>query len=567
MLDELARLRKRKTGRASSWDKSGRNADYWRIPGGESVVLADIKGPGQITHIWMTQGEHYREVLIKITWDDAAFPSVLCPLGDFFCLGHGMVNSFQAQLFTASTNANLTPPRKDNKMPPIGGGCALNCYAIMPFGKRARIELINESSEMHQQYFYIDYETLERRPARDTGYFHAEFRRVNPFGGWAPHIPVNTPPVDVVNTERLAWDNNYVLMETKGRGHYIGCNISVSNFQGTWWGEGDDMIWVDGYKWPPDLHGTGSEDYLNQAWGMQPNAYLRNGSSLHEAGTNGYQTSYVFHLENPVRFEKEIKVTIEHGHGNHLCNEMSSVAYWYAAKPTKVVDVPPVMQRLPVMKNEQGEWIDDAARQLPGKPVRRTAEMSASLEPLPTLHIGRSRGAPKLGQVGAHLAKTTPVNIGGAQPYANLRLGLAGKMLAVYAEVQDSKMARHPGHFWTGSAMELFAARAKSARVGQVVLLPAVGDAADEFMVYDNGMRMEAEGIGVWSAPIKGGYCLSALVPLELFGIDPACAEFMFDCAFSSMSDARGEYRRTGIGQWPGVYSTAMTHARVVVAR
>ena len=93
------------------------------------------------------------------------------------------------------------------------------------------------------------------------------------------------------------------------------------------------MIWVDGYKWPPDLHGTGSEDYLNQAWGMQENAFAHNGSSIYENNTDGYQTSYVYHLENPVRFEKEIRVTIEHGHGNHLRNETSSVAYWYQIEP------------------------------------------------------------------------------------------------------------------------------------------------------------------------------------------------------------------------------------------
>ncbi len=85
------------------------------------------------------------------------------------------------------------------------------------------------------------------------------------------------------------------------------------------------MIWVDGYKWPPDLHGTGSEDYLNQAWGMQDNAFLMNGSSIYEQNTGGYQTSYVFHLTNPVRFSESIRATIEHG--NHLANEMSSVAY------------------------------------------------------------------------------------------------------------------------------------------------------------------------------------------------------------------------------------------------
>jgi hypothetical protein len=103
----------------------------------------------------------------------------------------------------------------------------------------------------------------------------------------------------------------YVILGTRDRGHYLGCNLSVTNFQGTWWGEGDDMIWVDGCKWPPDLHGTGSEDYLNQAWVMQGNAFLRNGSAIRQDHAGGYQTSYVLHGENPVRFEKEIRVAIE----------------------------------------------------------------------------------------------------------------------------------------------------------------------------------------------------------------------------------------------------------------
>ena len=90
---------------------------------------------------------------------------------------------------------------------------------------------------------------------------------------------------------------------------------------------------------------------------MQPNAFLRNGSSIHESDTNGYQTSYVFHIENPVRFQKEIKVTIEHGHGNHLANEMASVAYWYADRPTRVAKPPPVSKRLPVLRDNQGRWL------------------------------------------------------------------------------------------------------------------------------------------------------------------------------------------------------------------
>jgi hypothetical protein len=366
MFSNLSKLRSGKTQRVSSWDVAGRNSDNWQFAPGETRVLADIAGPGAITHIWMTQGKHYRECLLKITWDNAKSPSVLVPLGDFFCLGHNIVNSFQSAFFTGSTNAN-------NK---FSKGCALNCYLRMPFRERAKIELINESKEAHGQYFYVDYESYDKPLDEDEGYFHAEFRRENPFGGWGHEIRVNTPEANIVNDKRLAWNNNYVILKTKGRGHYIGCNLSVTNFHGTWWGEGDDMIWVDGYKWPPDLHGTGSEDYLNQAWGMQDNAFLRNGSSIHERNTSGYQTSYVFHPENPVRFQEEIKVTIEHGHGNHLCNEMSSVAYWYAEQPTRVAKVPEVAQRLPVMKDHQDAWDPKPKNTVTSKVIKPNKEMA-----------------------------------------------------------------------------------------------------------------------------------------------------------------------------------------------
>ncbi len=364
-LEELTRIRNGKTGRFSSWNVEGRNRDHWRIQPGETRVLADIQGPGAITHIWMTQRSHYRECLLKFTWDDARQPSILVPLGDFFCLGHSIVNSFQSLFFSASTRNNNS----------FSTGCALNCYLRMPFRTRARVELVNESKEVHGQFFYIDYETYDEPLPDDVGYLHGEFRRENPFGGWGGEIRANAPEANIVNVKRTAWNNNYVILKAKGRGHYIGCNLSVTNFQGRWWGEGDDMIWVDGYKWPPDLHGTGSEDYLNQAWGMQPNAFLRNGSSIHEGDTLGYQTSYVFHVENQVRFDKEIKVTIEHGHGNHLCNEMSSVAYWYADKPYRVAKVPPVAQRLPVMKDQNANWIHDKKRQITSRVIKPNREM------------------------------------------------------------------------------------------------------------------------------------------------------------------------------------------------
>ncbi|GAB4309662.1 MAG: hypothetical protein Kow0069_09080 [Promethearchaeota archaeon] len=375
----LCRIGPGKTGRKSSYDATGRNADSWKIEPGETRVLADVEGPGLITHVWMTQRRHYREVLLRFTWDDAPSPSILVPLGDFFCLGHGIVKSFQSALFSASTNY-------DNR---FNQGCALNCYAPMPFRKRALVELVNESNEFHQQYFHVDYETFddeEQLRARlglgdgeALGYFHAEFRRQNPFGGWGDEVGINSPESDVANLGRTAWENNYVILETRGRGHYVGCNTSITNLHGGWWGEGDEMVWVDGYKWPPDLHGTGSEDYFNQAWGMQPNAFLRSGSSIYEHETGGYQTSYVFHLENPVRFQREIKVTIEHGHANHLRNEVSSVAYWYAEVPTPVLAPPPVLQRLPVLKRPDGSWYNPPERQITTHVVVPNEEMRRAI--------------------------------------------------------------------------------------------------------------------------------------------------------------------------------------------
>jgi len=242
--------------------------------------------------------------VLRMSWDGEATPSVEVPLGDFFGVPFGLRRNFESQPLQMSPQ----------------DGKSMNCWFPMPFASHARIELTSEAKVPATFYYYVDYELHDEIPP-DFGRFHAQWRRQN------PNVGISDEGMSSIDYSfggtNIGGENNYVILETSGRGHYIGCNLSVTNFQGTWWGEGDDMIWVDGYKWPPDLHGTGSEDYLNQAWGMQPNAFLRNGSSIHESNTGGYQTSYVLHLENPVRFTREIKVTIEHGHGNHLCNEMS----------------------------------------------------------------------------------------------------------------------------------------------------------------------------------------------------------------------------------------------------
>lgn len=367
MLDELTRIRDGRPGRVSSTNPEGQNQDAWWIPAGKSVVIADLKGPGKIGHMWMhlSHGVNYRSAMLKFTWDNADHPSVLCPLGDFFGLGHNIVHSYESLLF-AATAQRETYENKMNKH------ASLQSYVQMPFKERAVVEFINESTEDMRFFFHVDYETYKSAP-EDTGYFHCQWKRENPFGGWGHEIIVNTPEANIVNKERTAWENNYVILETQGRGHYVGCNMSVTNLQGSWWGEGDDAIWVDGYKWPPDLHGTGSEEYFGHAQGMQKHGYLRHGSSIYEEQSPsqrfqvppwnrkiaGYQTSYNFHLEVPIRFQKEIKVTMEIGHGNHLRNDICTTAYWYSEEPTGVTCPLSAEKRQPILQDNQGNWIVD----------------------------------------------------------------------------------------------------------------------------------------------------------------------------------------------------------------
>ena len=148
---------------------------------------------------------------------------------------------------------------------------------------------------------------------------------------------------------------NYLILEAEGSGHYIGVNLSIGNLQGDWWGEGDDMIFIDRdgeRRWPPDLHGTGSEDYLCHAWGMQPVAHLYSGLSWREKANHnaeGKVCVYRYHLLDPVPFQRNIRVSIEHGHANSRSDDYASVAYWYQREPHRpFAPMPPAAARLPL---------------------------------------------------------------------------------------------------------------------------------------------------------------------------------------------------------------------------
>ena len=348
---EVARLRKGvRRMRASSWDVSGGNDDFWTYKAGEARTIAHITSPGCIRHIWMTMESHEpgwpRQIVVRMWWDGEDGPSVEVPIGDFFGLGHGIVKNFSCAPFQMS--------------PQDGRG--FNCWFPMPFASEARIEVANESSGEYVLYFYVDYETYEPEAATallgDYGRFHAQWRRENPTDGWAdPSHAGDWPWLQKAwTTPNLDGAGNYVILEATGRGHYVGCHLDVDVYErqaNDWYGEGDDMIFIDGEPWPPRLHGTGTEDYFNVAYGPReeyqaPYHGITVYSGTAEWPWKGKSSLYRYHIEDPVYFEESIRVTIEHGHANKLSNDYSSTAYWYQAEPHAAFPLlPAVAERLP----------------------------------------------------------------------------------------------------------------------------------------------------------------------------------------------------------------------------
>jgi hypothetical protein len=346
VIEQLSLLRSGTSKRVSSYDRRGGNSDCWLIEGGETRQLCAIKGPGCIRHIWITvdaEDEWYlRKALLRAYWEGEASPSVEVPLGDFFGVGHGVVSSYSSAVLDMSA------------WPGDLKHAAMNCWFPMPFSGDARIEIANESElPLRAFYFYIDYELLAE-PPEDHGRFHAKWRRENPTDGWVAVKPQEQPDRGAPGRARNLNDrDNFLFLDARGRGHFVGANLSVHNLCGGWWGEGDDMFMIDGEKWPPDLHGTGSEDYFCHAWGMQPqNAFPYAGVSYHKPGStfsyNERITVYRYHVVDPVVFHESVRVSIEHGHANTHSNDYSATAYWYQVEPHhEFCEMPPADARVP----------------------------------------------------------------------------------------------------------------------------------------------------------------------------------------------------------------------------
>lgn len=345
ILNSISKIRSGARRRVSSYDRSGGNKDYYTLAPHGKMNIAALEGAGYITHIWVTMAvadgcveepSLPRKVALRMFWNGEAAPSVEAPIGDFFGMGHGLTKNF--------SSAYLMMSPEDGK--------AFNCFFPMPFRDGARIEVENESGVELKFYFYIDYEQHEALP-EDELFFHAAWRRECPTGGVSEGSMTNEE--FEFGGQNVTGDGNYVILEAGGRGHYVGCNLNVHNLRHTpewnWYGEGDDMIFIDGEAWPPNLHGTGTEDYFNTAWCPQQEYTAPYHGIILGGGPNwsGKVTLYRYHILDPIMFNENIRVTIEHGHNNHRSDDISSTAYWYQTGENPYYKpMPKVNQRLPL---------------------------------------------------------------------------------------------------------------------------------------------------------------------------------------------------------------------------
>ena len=351
-LSQLFIQREGRRRRTSSTNPTGKNADRVNLEPGGTTVLADIKTAGCIRHIWLTtrnpEPDYLRRIVLRAYWDGEQQASIESPVGDFFGVGHARVSNYWSLPLNMITGGSVQAQSR----------AAMNCFFPMPFSRGARLTIQSDSKEATGVYFYVDYEEYDSLPAYALR-LHAQWRRQNPTPPSLAVTDHNIKSADVSELVNLDGKQNYVILDANGKGQYVGCNLSIDHINPitdfSWFGEGDDMIFIDGDT-RPTLNGTGTEDYFCAAFGYPSGQVSTPYHGISLAGPtegpdsySGKWTMFRYHVEDPVQFQKSIRVTIEHGHANVHADDYSSVAYWYQAEPHEPFPaLLPVEKRLPI---------------------------------------------------------------------------------------------------------------------------------------------------------------------------------------------------------------------------
>ncbi|MBR0459467.1 MAG: DUF2961 domain-containing protein [Victivallales bacterium] len=304
--EEVARIGQNQNTALPASEELGRGwkvRPYTYLEPKQEITLFDVDGPACIHHFWLTvDGRWLRELILKVYWDNEETPSILAPLGDFFCNAAGYTATLQSLAFCVNpTNA-------------------LNCYLPMPFRKHARITIENLAPQRSPSLYYCINFTREPIP-EDALYLHASFRRQNP-------LPLGT--------------DFTILDGVKGAGRFAGCYLTWQSNNNGWWGEGEIKMYIDDDREFPTICGTGTEDYFCGAWNFQKefcSPYSGCPLGAHNETAGARHSLYRFHINDPVFFHTALKVDIQAigwrsgGRYLPLQDDISATAYWYQTLP------------------------------------------------------------------------------------------------------------------------------------------------------------------------------------------------------------------------------------------
>jgi hypothetical protein len=306
-------------GQAASNLGVGRKGSPSRsIAPGETVTLCDIEGPGTIRHIWLTTAQEpavQRACIIRAWWEGQEHPSIECPIGDLFGFAHGKIMPYHSAVHSVG---------------PTGGR---NLWIPLPFAQRARLTFTNEGEKAVPLFYQIDY-TLGDAHSQAVGRLHVLFRRENP------------------TKEKEDFE---LLPQRNQKGRFIGSVIGIRNLHpDQWWGEGEIKVFMDGDKEFATIVGTGSEDYVGLAWGIQQTPFLYNGCSLNE---KNFVSMYRWHLPDPIAWQQHARITIQQiAWKNGLAetsDDWSCATFWYEPTPSAPLpDLPGVAARTADLWND-----------------------------------------------------------------------------------------------------------------------------------------------------------------------------------------------------------------------
>lgn len=276
------------------------------IPAHSKIELMNFKGAGLINRIWLTISDRSvfmcRGLVINMYWDGDSIPAVSAPLGDFFGLGFERKTAFENELFSS------------------GEGRSFVCHIPMPFASAARIEIDNQTDRNLDMIFYdIDMQTTPN-PLQSFLYFHGYWHR---------------------DTATVLTEDFNILPEVKGKGRYLGTNISVIDnpiYEDAWWGEGEVKVYLNQEK-IPTLVGTGTEDYIGTAWG-QGVFQNRYAGCLTGDSQKRQWAFYRYHIPDPVYFQGACKVTIQQIGGNTKAKVQALMTKGISLKPITVHKAP-----------------------------------------------------------------------------------------------------------------------------------------------------------------------------------------------------------------------------------